>query len=484
MFRIYRRFSLVMTLLLMLPQAAWAAPPLAVVAGQQIVEAKIPQAVLQNIRYSQSPQKVRIVLDVSILPAFTDNLTENPDQLVVDFKGTVNKLSARQKIFDDPVLNSLELTEVEPGKQRVVIDLKRPATYKVFTLTNPNRIVIDIIKDYDQKSEVEVAPGVKYTSLLRYKQTGPISAHIIDIAPEADYMIKTVLSNDAITGLERLQSMAERSKAIAAVNASYFALSGEILGLLKIDGEIVSTSDLDRTAFGLMPDGKIMIDQIDYLGSITLPDGRAVAITGVNHERGTNDLILYNNYYDSMTGTNEFGSDYIINNGKITAIAHGNAAIPPGGVVLSAHGIMEKTLVGLKVGDKIKITQTLGEKWDKTIDAISAGPRLVKNGSVFLTSKEEDFPSDITSGRAPRTAIGTTKDGHVILLVVDGRQQSSVGMTLLELALLMQEYGAVDAMNLDGGGSSEMVVGGKVVNNPSDGRERSVGNALIIVPKK
>ena len=482
--QLHRRLSLVMTLLLMLPQAAWAAPALLPVVTDQIVQTQITQSLLQNIRYSQSPQKIRIVFDVSTMPVFTANLTQDPNQLVVDFEGTVNKVTAVRKVFDDPVVSSLELSTVEPGKERVVIDLKRTASYKVVTLSNPNRIVVDIIKDYDQKREEQIAPGVNYTSLLRYKQTGQVSAHIVDITPGSDYMIKPVLSNDAITGLERLQAMAERNKAIVAVNGSYFALSGEILGLLKIDGEIVSTSDVERTALGVLPDGQIMIDQIDCKGSIALPDGRTVAITGVNHERGVNDLILYNNYYDSMTATNQFGTDYILNNGKIIGIAHGNAAIPPGGVVLSAHGTMEKALEGLKVGDKVKITQTLGDIWDRTSYAIGAGPRLLKNGNVSLTSQEEQFPSDITSGRAPRTAVGTTKDGHVLLLVVDGRQQSSVGMSLLELALLMQELGADDAMNFDGGGSSEMFVNGKVVNKPSDGRERSVGDALMVVPKK
>nr|WP_285719375.1 phosphodiester glycosidase family protein [Pelosinus sp. IPA-1] len=79
--------------------------------------------------------------------------------------------------------------------------------------------------------------------------------------------------------------------------------------------------------------------------------------------------------------------------------------------------------------------------------------------------------------------MGQTKDGHILLVVVDGRQEHSIGMTLLELALLMQEFGAVDAMNLDGGGSSEMVIKGKIINKPSDGRERYVGDALIIAPK-
>jgi len=486
MIRMDRRFSLIITLLVMLPQGVWAAPTPAPapVVEQQIVSAPISQAVLQNIRYSQSLQTLRIVFDVSTLPGVTANLTENPGQLVVDFEGAVNKVAIPQILFNDQFVSSLKLSEVEAGKQRAVIDLKGPVAYKVFTLKNPNRVVVDIIKNIDQTREQQIAPGIKYTSLLRYKPAGPVSIHIVDVTPGSGYMIKPVLSNDAITGLERLQSMAERNQAIAAVNGSYFALNGEILGLLKIDGEIVSTSDVDRTALGVLPDGKILIDQSEYKGSIHLPNGTAIAITGVNHERGADDLILYNNYYDSMTSTNQYGSDYILSNGKITAIAHGNAAIPPGGVVLSAHGIMEKSMAGLKVGDTIKITQTLGDVWDKTTYAIGAGPRLVKNGSVFLTSKEENFPADITSGRAPRTAVGTTKDGHILLLVVDGRQQLSTGMTLLELAQFIQEWGAVDAMNLDGGGSSEMVINGMAVNKPSDGRERSVGDALMIVPKK
>jgi len=484
MFFLNRLLSLVMTLLLMLSQAAYATPAVAPAPQEQIVQAKIAPTIIQNIRYSQSIQKIRIVFDVNTLPEFTTNVSDNPNQLIVDFNGTVNQVSAGQKIFDDPVVTSLDVSEVAPGKQRVVLALKSSTTYKVFALANPNRIVVDIFKEYDQKNEEQVAPGVKYTSLLRYKQVGPVSAHILDITPESDYMIRPVLSNDAITGLERLQPMAEHNKAIAAVNGSYFALNGEILGLLKIDGEIASTSEVDRTGLGVLPDGKIIIDPINYKGSVTLPDGRLIAITGVNHERGPNDLILYNNYYDSMTGTNQFGSDYILSNGKVTAIAHGNVAIPPGGTVLSAHGTMEQALLGLKIGDQIKVTQTLGQMWDKTICAMSAGPRLVKNGSILVTSKEEAFPADIANGRAPRTAVGLTKDGHVLLLVVDGRQQSSIGMTLIELATLMQEWGAVDAMNLDGGGSSEMFVGGRVVNKPSDGRERSVGDALVIVPKK
>ena len=109
---------------------------------------------------------------------------------------------------------------------------------------------------------------------------------------------------------------------------------------------------------------------------------------------------------------------------------------------------------------------------------------LVQGGQVYVTTKLEKFGDDVAAGRAPRTAIARTKQGNILLVVVDGRQQKSIGMTLTEMAILMQELGAEDAMNLDGGGSSEMVVGNEVMNRPSDGRERSVGAALAIFPKK
>lgn len=484
MFKIYRQISVLMLLLVSYSQVTWAAPmPAPAPVTTQSVTAKTEEPVLQSIRYSLTPQKVRIVFNVTTLPKVTANLSDNPDQLVVDFEGVANKVNTAPLIFNDPVVSGLQLLEVAADKQQVVISLNKAVAYKVFTLKGPNRVVIDIIKDLDQKYEEQIAPGVKYTSLLRGMPAGPISAHIVDLSPTANYMMKPILSNDAISGLERLCSMAERNKAIAAVNSSYFALNGEILGLLKIDGEIASTSFVDRTALGILPGGKTLMDVVNYKGSVTLPDGRMIAITGVNHERGTNDLILYNNYFDSMTSTNAFGTDYILNSDKIVAINHGNAGIPPGGVVLSAHGTMEKALLGLKVGDSIKIRQTLGEEWDKTTDVIGAGPRLVKNGTVVVTSKEEEFPADIANGRAPRTAVGVTKEGHFILFVVDGRQQASIGMSLQELAQMMQELGCIDAMNLDGGGSSEMVINGKAVNDPSDGRERSVGGALMLVPK-
>jgi exopolysaccharide biosynthesis protein len=83
--------------------------------------------------------------------------------------------------------------------------------------------------------------------------------------------------------------------------------------------------------------------------------------------------------------------------------------------------------------------------------------------------------------RHPRTALGWN-DEHFFLVVVDGRQEAlSVGMTYRELAALMRRLGCTHAMNLDGGGSSTLWLGGRIMNSPSDGRERPVANSLIVI---
>ena len=120
-----------------------------------------------------------------------------------------------------------------------------------------------------------------------------------------------------------------------------------------------------------------------------------------------------------------------------------------------------------------------GHAW-QVRDAIGAGPALVMGGRMRVTSDEEVFFGTSIPRVHPRTAAGRTTDGALILMVVDGRQPESRGVSLEELATLMLEVGAVEAINLDGGGSSTLVVNGVLVNRPQ-GRtdEREVMSALV-----
>lgn len=442
--------------------------------------AAVPET-LTSLRIGPTATRVRIVLDLSGPVTYTDFRLSGPDRLVVDLAGLVNQSGQNAFSVNDPVVKGVRLGP-QAGKLRLVVDINAPVPYKIFALTNPDRLVIDVFKTYESRVEREVRPGLVHTAITRGTPAGPQRINALIVDPAQGWVMRPILSNDAVPGLETVSAMAARTGAVAAINAPYFAPNGEIIGLLKMDGTIVSTPLLARTAYGQDAAGRKFIAQVAYQGTVVLPDGRTVPISGVNRERGENELILYNNYYGPSTRSNGYGREFAVQGGKVTAVGQGNTPIPPQGYVLSAHGTAAQALADLKVGDAVTVRQTLGAEFDQAVYAVGAGPTLVKEGRIFLTTAQEAFPPDIAVGRAPRSALGLTRDGRLILVVVDGRQADSIGMTLAELATLLQELGAVDAMNLDGGGSSDLVIDGHTVNNPSDGRERKVGAALGIFP--
>lgn len=115
-------------------------------------------------------------------------------------------------------------------------------------------------------------------------------------------------------------------------------------------------------------------------------------------------------------------------------------------------------------------------------DALGAGPLLLKGSQNVLNPEREAFDEGIMPrSAAPRSAVGVTTTGYLVTMVADGRTSAAPGMTLQQLAESLKEWGVTDGLNLDGGGSSTFVVSGRVVNRPSDGKERTVTSALCLL---
>lgn len=125
-----------------------------------------------------------------------------------------------------------------------------------------------------------------------------------------------------------------------------------------------------------------------------------------------------------------------------------------------------------------------GTVWSNLSNVIGGGPNLVSNGQVNVTyDPEVMFGSGVGLDNGdPRTAVGYTAAGKLILFVVDGRSAESIGMSLPQVAQTMLNLGCVAAINLDGGGSSTLVAGGSLLNHPSDGTERQVASFFAVVP--
>ena len=374
-----------------------------------------------------------------------------------------------------------------PGEYKDISDL--PGEYKdIPELPEEYKTPPEYEDDEKPPVTVENPPQIDAEGLefLVYHKNGVMAFAII--ADHEKYNLQPILAKNQIRGRATVSQMTKNFEDIAMINAGYFMPNGSLIGVTKINGEIIGKDDFYRSAVGIYDDGTAIFGRVRYRGEIEYY-GDAFPIYGVNCERGANSLVLYNRYFGATTGTNNFGVEVVVEDGIITDIFYdaGNNAIPAGGYVVSAHGTAAEFLKNVQIGDTLNINQEIlsdDGNFNEIPNVIGAGPRLVMDGKIFVTADAEQFPKDIRVGRAPRSAIGVNEYGDYILAVVDGRQAHSKGCTLQEwAAILLNEFGAVNAINLDGGGSTELIVRDNLVNKPSDGRERMVGSALAIVPK-
>lgn len=123
-------------------------------------------------------------------------------------------------------------------------------------------------------------------------------------------------------------------------------------------------------------------------------------------------------------------------------------------------------------------------KW-KMQTAVGGGPVLIQNGEIAITNNEEiKFTGKAINDKHPRTAMGYTADDKLIILVVEGRNKSASGATLTQEAQILKDLGCMEALNLDGGGSSCLVVNGKETLKVSDATGQRPVPAVFMIKKK
>ncbi|HEY9765339.1 MAG TPA: phosphodiester glycosidase family protein [Chroococcales cyanobacterium] len=346
------------------------------------------------------------------------------------------------------------------------------------------RLIVDFSRDYSLINRTPLAQGIMMEQLWFGSEQGPLAANIIraDLNTPGVRLVPT-LAFDNRFGLDTTSSIAKRNGAIAAVNGSFFHKNGQPAGLLVLDHKIVTGPLFNRSVLGLRQN-EGFIDNTQLSLALTLSDGQSAELEGINQPRQRGQVILYDHFFGSSTNTNnEESIEYLLTpQGTVMAIAGSNTPIPKEGYVLSASGAQRDWLSSrLKVGESVRFKSLLNDYWEDVPYALGGGPTLIRDGKILVSSEAERFAPDVALGKAPRTAVGITPYGELLLVVVDGRQpRHSVGLTLPELAKFLLEMGAKDAINLDGGGSSTVFASGMVVNRASDGHERKVGNALLL----
>jgi exopolysaccharide biosynthesis protein len=344
-----------------------------------------------------------------------------------------------------------------------------------------------------------LAPGVEHISIRRGDFTEKAGTdrwtiHVLNLDP-SQVRLELARAMDEGVGIETVSSMAGRHGAVAAINGGYFRTGGlyrgEPAGFLEVAGRVLSEPSRGRPglAVGNTAGGvRMTVVTVNLHAEVVASNGAARPIDGINGPRGPGDLCLFTPEFHRTTLTGAGGVEAVIIDGLVTAVldGQGSARIPENGVVLSGSGNG-----GQWIRHNLGAGQTAALRTEASVTPqpgfapdfiIGGGPLLVRDGRPAADSDPGKYDPGFIAKRHPRTAAGVRGDGTVVLVVVDGRHPaSSVGMTIREMSDLMIEFGSVEAVNLDGGGSTTMVVKDAVVNNPSDPTgERPVGDALLV----
>ncbi|MFB7991391.1 phosphodiester glycosidase family protein [Streptomyces sp. NPDC056002] len=374
--------------------------------------------------------------------------------------------------------------------------------------------------------------GVRYEHSTQILADGePVRFHVLSIAPDAHVSLGAT-HGDRLQDTSTVRELARQAGAVAAVNGTLFDIAtgahhsgydGDPLGLYGDRGRLLSESvganpALVLDSFGRHPsitEARSSIRVTSSDGAHSLVDGvdrvpgRILDCGGVGGDRpvtlprhGTlctdpDEIVDFRPEWGGYSPQAGDGSAEAVldSRGRVTRLrTPAGGAIPRGGRTLVGIG---KGAAWLRAhaarGRELRVSSRVSDAQGDSLGGpeasmVGGGPRLVRDGHVRVTAAANGFPPSALRTRHPRTVAGIKEDGTLLLVVIDGRLPGrSVGATFTEAARILVGLGAKDAVNLDGGGSSTMVVSGRVRNSPTDGPgsrpgERRVSNAIVVIP--
>ncbi len=338
--------------------------------------------------------------------------------------------------------------------------------------------------EVDIKRETLKEEPVKYKSLSTkingyMQQINIIEADVSDNRVQ----IKPVLSFDSLFGFETLSAICSRKNPYGAINAGFFYSYGEPAGMVCIDGKVLTKPTGIYPVFSV-ENGKAYLRNTNIEMWISSGE-KKLPLNNINAPEGRGGVVLYTPEYGGENRVKRKSINVTIRNNIIEKIeqSKGSRPIPRDGMVIS---LFEPYMYKLddflfEVGDKVEFM--CNPAVTSKTQAYECGSWLVRDGKLVIGSKDSWI--GVTTNREPRTAIGIKNDGKVVLITIDGRQPGySVGMTGKEMAEYLIQYGVRNAAMLDGGASTEMIVEGKIVNKPSDERERPLAGGIAVYVDK
>ena len=380
--------------------------------------------------------------------------------------------------------------KIEPADTQTKVKVTIPLGWRpqVFSLGNPNRLVIDIRPDSLVEKDILWAEGVRWRQQYQNLGTARFPVVWLEVNPrQTGVKIRPLLSNPPTDkGTAPLLQTAELSGVAAAINAGFFNRINRLaLGAIRRENKWLSGPILNRGAIGWNDRGEFAIARLTLQETVSTSTGQSWPISQLNSAYVEAGIGRYNpDWGTTYTPFSEneivvtVAGDQVISQSPAGETEKTAFPVPANGYILAlrsdlsiAPQLTPGTLLHLE-------TNTIPADFNRFPYILGGGPVLVQNSQVVLDAKAEGFSDAYVRQTAIRSAIGRTAAGNLLIVAVHNRA-GGAGPNFAELALILQQMGAVEALNLDGGSSTSLYLGGNLVDRPLSTAAR-VHNAIGI----
>ncbi|MBD2021851.1 phosphodiester glycosidase family protein [Leptolyngbya sp. FACHB-36] len=423
-----------------------------------------------SVRQGKQPWGDRIVIELD-RPATWQVEQSQEFALTLDAQTDAALL---QSLKFTPV-NQLYPAQLESTQSQTRLRLGLPIGLRprVWSLPNPNRLVIDVRPDATVEQSILWAPGLRWRRQTLALGNDRFPVVWLEIDPrQPGVTLRPILPNaQAVVGTAPLLQTAQQTQATAAINGGFFNRNNQLpLGAIRRDRRWLSGPILNRGAIAWNSNGSFTIGRLSLQETVTTSTGQRLPLTYLNSAYVQAGIARYTAEWGPAYTTlsdNEIvvsvQRNQVVNQQTIATAGSSPIPIPSDGYLLVLRA--NKTAASaFTVGATLQVeTAANPPEFAQYDQIVAAGPLLVQNRQIVLNAQAERFSNAFAAELASRSAIGLTSDSKVLLVAVHNRL-GGAGASLTETAQLMQQLGAINALNLDGGSSTTLYLGGQLLD--------------------
>ncbi|MFQ4138306.1 phosphodiester glycosidase family protein [Nodosilinea sp. PGN35] len=448
--------------------------PLAVRHGWQVqpqagtLQLSTAPAQVLGLRRVPQPGGERLIVDLSgPVPAA---LTDSDDALTLTLGAT-----ATSRVIADAIaapagayLGSLTITSTG-GELRLQASASHPP--RLSTQANPPQLIIDVRADSLQSHSIAWAPGLRWQQRYVSVAGQPFPVYYLQIDPTQASLRPIWTDPTTAVGTAPLTTIAQRWQATAAINAGFFNRNNQYpLGAVRTNQTWISGPILSRGVVGWTDQGQVRMERLALQQTLTTASGQRFSVLAINSGYVQAGIGLYTPAWGPTYRPIIEGETVVTVVNDVVTAQQPASTIGPGGVQIPADGYVlalrsyATAAQALPPGQRVALaSDLLPATMESFPHLVGGGPLLIRDRTLVLNAQLEQFSAVFGTQAAPRSAIGLTATGEILLVAVHNSPLGP-GPTLDQLAQIMLQLGSTDALNLDGGSSASLYLGGRLIN--------------------